>query len=344
VPIFAQTFLTDTDEVTIPEGGTATFQVKLSAQPSSNVDVTVSWLSGDTDITVKSGSSLKFSTGNWNNFKTVTLEAAEDDDVDNGQATIIISDDASVLPSTEVAANEQDNDNLVFVTDKDEVTVQEGGTADFKVKLSGEPSSDVVTTVSWVTGGDEDIAVKPGYEQLTFNAGNWKNFQKVKLEAAEDDDVENGEATILLSAPGIENKEITAIEDDNDELKFIVDKKRVTVPEGGEETFKVKLVSMPPSDVSVSLSLTGDGDISIQSGSSLIFTTANWNKFQTVTLFAAEDDDVINGEAIIQIRAPEFEDIDITAVEQDNDFADISLKLNPHTGTTGNIIKISIDN
>jgi hypothetical protein len=62
-----------------------------------------------------------------------------------------------------------------------------------------------------------------------------------------------------------------------------------------------------------------------------------------VTLAAAEDEDVIDGEAIIEIRAPGVEDKDITAVEQDNDISDISLKLNPHTGTTGNIIKISID-
>ena len=62
-----------------------------------------------------------------------------------------------------------------------------------------------------------------------------------------------------------------------------------------------------------------------------------------MTLAAEEDDDVIDGEAIIQIRATGVEDIDITAVEQDNDIADIYLKLNPHTATTGNIIKISID-
>ena len=39
----------------MPERGTAEFQVKLSGQPSSIVTVTVSRVSGDEDITVKSG-------------------------------------------------------------------------------------------------------------------------------------------------------------------------------------------------------------------------------------------------------------------------------------------------
>ena len=39
----------------MPERGTAEFQVKLSAQPSSTVTVTVSRVSGGEDIKVKSG-------------------------------------------------------------------------------------------------------------------------------------------------------------------------------------------------------------------------------------------------------------------------------------------------
>jgi hypothetical protein len=239
-------------------------------------------------------------------------------------------------------------EKISFVTDKDSLAVPEGGTADFQVNLSGEPSSDVVVTVSLVAGGDEDITVKSSDEQLIFKTNNWNSYQKVRLEAAEDDDAENGQATILISAPGMEDKEISAIEDDNDELKFVVDKKRVTVPEGGEDTFKVKLSSKPSSDVLATIQKagSGDSDIVVVSDSDplqLTFSSDNWNNFQTVTLAAAEDNDVIDGEAIIQIRAPGFEEIDIIAVEQDNDISDIYLKLNPHTGTTGNIIKISIE-
>jgi len=125
---------------------------------------------------------------------------------------------------------------------------------------------------------------------------------------------------------------------------FVTDKDEVIVPEGGTATFQVKLSAQPSSNVSVTVSwVSGDADITVKSGSSLKFTTGNWNKFKMVKLEAAEDDDVMDGEATIRISAPGIEDKEITAVEDDNDIADISLKLNPRTGTTGNIIKISID-
>jgi hypothetical protein len=238
-------------------------------------------------------------------------------------------------------------EKIYFVTNKEIVAIPEGGNDTFKVKLSAEPSSDVVATVS-KSGGDEHITVIAG-SGPTFTPDDWNQFQTVTLAAEEDDDVENGEANILISAPGIENKEIIAVEEDNDsELRFVTDKKRVTVPEGETDTFKVKLSGEPLSSVMVTIRIAnnGDPDITLIPDSDpleLTFTPDNWNKFQTVTLSAAEDGDVIDGEAIIQIRAPEFEDIDITAVEQDNDISDIYLKLNPHTGTTGNIIKISIE-
>ena len=46
--------------VPVPEGGTNSFYVRLALQPASATTVTVAWLSGDTNITVNSGSSLIF--------------------------------------------------------------------------------------------------------------------------------------------------------------------------------------------------------------------------------------------------------------------------------------------
>ena len=46
--------------MSVPEGGTNTFQVRLSSQPTSDVVVAVAWASGDTNLTVTGGSSLTF--------------------------------------------------------------------------------------------------------------------------------------------------------------------------------------------------------------------------------------------------------------------------------------------
>ena len=47
------------------------------------------------------------------------------------------------------------------LTNKDSVKVPEGKTVTFKVKLSAQPSSDVLATLSRGSG-DEDITVKSG--------------------------------------------------------------------------------------------------------------------------------------------------------------------------------------
>ena len=104
----APLIITSTDSVTVPEGGTGTFQVRLSAAPASNVTVSVSRAAGDTDITVQSGASLTFTPANYATYQTVTLAAAEDADTTNGQATIRCS--ASGLANRDVTATEADND------------------------------------------------------------------------------------------------------------------------------------------------------------------------------------------------------------------------------------------
>ena len=102
-------FVTDRTAATVPEGATSTFQVKLAALPTSTVTVSVSRTStGDQDITVQSGASLTFTTGNWNVYQTVTLAAAEDADSDNGVAKILIK--ATGLTDQYISATETDND------------------------------------------------------------------------------------------------------------------------------------------------------------------------------------------------------------------------------------------
>ena len=107
----ALAILTSADAVTVPEGGTATFQVKLNTAPVISTTVTLSRISGDTDIAIQSGGSLVFNASNWNTYQTVTLRAAEDADQINGSA--IIRCGAPGLANKDVTVTEQDNDGIV---------------------------------------------------------------------------------------------------------------------------------------------------------------------------------------------------------------------------------------
>jgi len=99
-------FVVDSTMITVPEGGINPLQIKLSGQPSNDVNVTVSKVDGDADITVQSGANLTFTTSNWNTYQTVTLSAAQDADSINGVAAIRIA--ATGIPDADITATELD--------------------------------------------------------------------------------------------------------------------------------------------------------------------------------------------------------------------------------------------
>ena len=136
-----QALVVSTTSLAVNEGGTNTFTVRLSAQPTSDVTVTVSRTAGDADLSVSGGSSLSFTPSDWNTPQTVTLGAADDADAVNGTATITVA--SAGLSSVDVTASEADNDTQALVVSTTSVAVNEGGTNTFTVRLSAQPTSDV---------------------------------------------------------------------------------------------------------------------------------------------------------------------------------------------------------
>ena len=202
-----------------------------------------------------------------------------------------------------------------ILTSADAVTVPEGGNATFQVKLNYAPVNPTTVTVSRISG-DTNITVQSGTSSLVFDDSTWSNYQTVTLGAAKDPDWTNGSATIRCSAPNTADKDVTATEQDNDLINTSAD--AVTVPEGTNATFQVKLNFAPVSPTTVTVSwVSGDTDITVQSGASLVFSTTNWNINQTVTLGAALDTDQVNGSAVIRCSATNAADKDVTATEQE---------------------------
>jgi len=103
---------TSVNSVSVPEGGTNTFHVKLSAQPWTNVTIRVTRESGDSDLSATAGTNLVFDSSNWDIWQTVTLAAAEDADASNGMAVIWVSG-ADV--GARVTAIEAENDATLTV-------------------------------------------------------------------------------------------------------------------------------------------------------------------------------------------------------------------------------------
>lgn len=105
----APTLVLNRTALSVPEGGTATFTVRLGSAPAATTAVAVSRLSGDGDLTVSSGANLSFTTANWGTAQTVTLAAAQDADATAGSAVFRCA--AAGLPTVDVTATEADDES-----------------------------------------------------------------------------------------------------------------------------------------------------------------------------------------------------------------------------------------
>ncbi len=210
-----QALVVSPTSVSVPEGGTATYSVRLQSQPSSNVTVTTSAGSGDSNLTATSGTSLTFTSSNWNTPQNVTLAAAQDSDSTNGSRTFTVA--SSGLTSVNVTATEADDDGTQtqsLVVSSTAVTVPEGGTASYTVRLAAAPSGNVTVT-NTAGSGDSNITVSSG-ASLTFTTSNWQTPQTVTLAAAQDSDQTAGTRPIVVASSGLTSVTVTATEGDDD--------------------------------------------------------------------------------------------------------------------------------
>jgi uncharacterized repeat protein (TIGR02543 family) len=144
--------VTDITAVDVPEDGSAAFQARLSAQPAATVTVTITLVSGDTDIDVQSGDTLTFTTSNWDAWQTITLFAANDADTENGTSVIRLTPDEPAYTGTEIIATEVDKDTIL--------TIASGGNGDT------DPSGEQIVQ----KGSSTSISANPneGYEFVNW--------------------------------------------------------------------------------------------------------------------------------------------------------------------------------
>ena len=332
-----------TTSVSVPEGGTATYTVELAFQPSADVTVTITRnTGGDTDLTVDTDpasgdqNTLTFTNGNWDDAQTVTVSAAVDVDDDNGTATFTHTPSGGDYGGAAATLTATELDGARGITlSTTGVTVPEGGTATYTVVLDSQPNANV--TVEITKTGDTNLTVtspapdNQNKTKLTFTGGsngNWSTAQTVTVSAAEDNDDDNGTATFTHTASGggyddVETASLTATEADN-ERGIVLSQTSFSLPEGTTWDYKVRLASQPDSDVTVAIARNtrGDTDLTVNK-SSLTFTTGNWNKDQTVTVTAKEDNDALNGTATFTHTASDGGYDDVTAslpvTEEDNE-------------------------
>lgn len=96
----------------------------------------------------------------------------------------------------------------------------------------------------------------------------------------------------------------------------------VSVPEGGTANMMVRLSSAPADTVTALVSrVSGDTNLTVSAGSSLVFTAGNWGDWQPATIAAEQDADIDNGSAVFDISGDGMVPTSFTATEADDDVA-----------------------
>ncbi len=290
---------------------TATYTVVLDAQHSGEVTVTPT--SGDTSVARVSPASLTFTTSDWNTAQQVTVTGIDDSTVADRSTTITHAAsgggyNAVVIPSVAVTLTDDDT-SFTFSTSS--LSLAEGGlggrpnTGSYTVKLNGAPIADVTVTVR--NNFPDEITVSPA--SLTFTTSDWNTPQRVTITVL-DNQVDNGDQRTILvwhlptggGYSSQQNTNITVLYNDNDTAGVTVTEtgdSTATTEAGGTDTFTVVLNTEPLEGVRIAVSSSDISEGTVDK-SSLVFTAANWDTVQTVTV-TGQDDSLVDGDRAYNI-------------------------------------------
>ena len=149
-------------ELSVVEGLSSSYRVALDTQPSADVTVAVSGHSG-TDITVYGDTlindTLTFTADNWNTAQTVTVSAAQDNDVaDKADVTLTHTVTGTAeyagVTADSVTVSITDDDTAGVTVSESELEIDEGATAIYTVRLDTEPTADVTVAIAGHSGTD----------------------------------------------------------------------------------------------------------------------------------------------------------------------------------------------
>ena len=219
----------------VPEDGSVQYTLVLDTEPTHEVRILVSLTTSDDDLTA-APTTLTFTTGNWDVERTVTVSAADDDDGEAGVATIkhnAVSDDSVYdgIPTPGVKATEEENDEIEVIISPTALSVPEGGSATYTVRLGTKPLEAVTVDATRDQLSDDDLTVssdtdtdtKTDSVTLLFTDLNWNTGQTVTVSAAEDNDQVNDVAIFSHNAASSDDDyndipvdPVTATEADND--------------------------------------------------------------------------------------------------------------------------------
>ncbi len=308
-----------TGSVTVKEGESVDFTIRLTAKPAENMTVVHNIPQGGSSlyrIEDKSDgiTTFYFTPDNWNVPQTVSYFAlwkskgTNDDNVRRLTTRMLTGisgrTESYVYDQVIIAGN-----GSPMVLSSDALDIGEGSSGTFTLRLREKPVDDSNLTddkrrivVALRKSGSGDVTISP--TSLTFTPSDWNTAQTVTVSTVADADNADDSASVSFSASGTTfgTANLTdGVRISVKEKALVLSPSTLDIDEGDSERFNVELAAKPSGNVTVSLT-SSDSQLSV-SPASLTFTPSNWNSAQNVIATAAEDDDRVASTARIDLSA-----------------------------------------
>jgi glucose/arabinose dehydrogenase len=217
------------------------------------------------------------------------------------------------------------------------LSLTEGGSGQFSVRLAAAPLADVLVQVhktGAVTPGAHDIDVS-GSPNLTFTPQNWDKPQAVTLVAAVDEDTIDDTATFSVTAPSLETVEVTATAVDENLPPLVLSTANLEVTEGAASQFTVVLPAQPTQAVKVRVwpAAGPKGKVNVVRGALMRFTPDNWSIPQTVRVRGIQDANRKDENVRLSVKSPGYLAREVTIHVVDNDPVKPAFASTPRTQT-----------
>ena len=285
--------------LTIPEGGSASYTVVLTSEPTADVTLAV-LVPEDAEVAVDE-TELTFTAEDWNQAQTITVTAAQDADaVADNPGTIrhaVSGGDYDAVTAARVAVTIVEDDTpTLWIADA--AAAEGDGELAFQVRLSVASSQTVTVEYATADGtatADEDYEATTG--TLTFSA--LETTQTIRVPIIDDDLDEAVEAfTVALSNASnatIGDGAADGVIADNDLPVVSVTADPAAVEEGATVTFTLTRVGDLSGPLTVPISVTERGAF-LAEGAPAEATFATDASHTTLLVATVDDDeDEVNG-------------------------------------------------
>ena len=291
------------NELSVTEGGTGSYMVSLSTEPTGTVTVTID--PNNTDVTVSPASLTFHASGGsspWNTAQTVTVSAGQDPDADDDSATLTHTASGGGygnVPEASVTVTVDDDGTTptppptaptpVVSISAGVPSVTEGDAISFTLSATPPPEAGttITVTVNVAEGGSVAASGETSGRQVAISTSGMASF----IVATDDDAIyePDGSITATVQAgagyrPHSSNASAAVSVKDNDPgLELSTGHLRVS--KGGSISYTIALATQPSGPVRVSISGHEATGLTVDVAS-LDFTPDHWDVPQEVTLTA----------------------------------------------------------